>query len=154
ITRPCRPAGWSSAARRRRAGSPRSSNYPTTRSSSLASSTRSSGRGRRARIRCSGNSSARRPSSALRAPPHAPPRARADRVTAPTASRVAWAGDYLRVEVETWPGIGDYEVIHKHDAVAIAPITPEGDVVLVRQFRPPVRDALLEVPAGLLDIDG
>ena len=75
-------------------------------------------------------------------------------MTAPTASRVAWAGDYLRVEVETWPGIGDYEVIRKHDAVAIVPVTPDGDVVLVRQFRPPVRDALLEVPAGLLDIDG
>ena len=72
----------------------------------------------------------------------------------PTASRVAGTGDYVRVEVETWPGIGDYEVIHKHDAVAIVPVTPDGDVVLVRQFRPPVRDALLEVPAGLLDIDG
>ena len=75
-------------------------------------------------------------------------------MTAPTTSRVAWTGDYLRVEVETWPGIGAYEVIHKHDAVAIVPVTPEGDVVLVRQFRPPIRDALLEVPAGLLDIDG
>jgi ADP-ribose pyrophosphatase len=75
-------------------------------------------------------------------------------VAEPTASRVAWSGDYLRVEVETWPGIGDYEVIHKHDAVAVVPVTPDGDVVLVRQFRPPVRDALLEVPAGLLDIDG
>jgi ADP-ribose pyrophosphatase len=75
-------------------------------------------------------------------------------VTEPTASRVAWAGDYLRVEIETWPGIGDYEVIHKYDAVAIVPVTPDGDVLLVRQFRPPVRDALLEVPAGLLDIEG
>ncbi len=75
-------------------------------------------------------------------------------MTEPTASRVAWAGDYLRVEVETWPGIGDYEVIHKHDAVAIVPVTPDGDVVLVRRFRPPVRDSLLEVPAGLLDIEG
>jgi 8-oxo-dGDP phosphatase len=75
-------------------------------------------------------------------------------VAEPTASRVAWIGDYLRVEVETWSGIGDYEVIHKHDAVAIVPVTPDGDVVLVRQFRPPVRDALLEVPAGLLDIEG
>jgi ADP-ribose pyrophosphatase len=75
-------------------------------------------------------------------------------VAAPTASRLAWAGGYLRVEIETWPGIGDYEVIHKHDAVAVVPVTPDGEVVLVRQFRPPVRDALVEVPAGLLDIDG
>jgi ADP-ribose pyrophosphatase len=75
-------------------------------------------------------------------------------VAEPTASRIAWTGEYLRVEVETWPGVGDYEVIHKHDAVAIVPVTPDGDVVLVRQFRPPVRDELLEVPAGLLDIEG
>ena len=75
-------------------------------------------------------------------------------MTEPTASRVAWAGDYLRVEVESWPGIGDYEVIHKHDAVAIVPVMPDGDVVLVRQFRPPVRDSLLEFPAGLLDLEG
>jgi ADP-ribose pyrophosphatase len=75
-------------------------------------------------------------------------------VAEPTASRIAWTGDYLRVEIETWPGVGDYEVIHKHDAVAIVPVTPDGDVVLVRQFRPPVRNALLEVPAGLLDIEG
>jgi ADP-ribose pyrophosphatase len=75
-------------------------------------------------------------------------------VAEPTAARVAWAGDYLRVEIETWPEIGDYEVIHKHDAVGIVPVTPDGDVVLVRQFRPPVRDRLLEVPAGLLDVDG
>jgi 8-oxo-dGTP pyrophosphatase MutT (NUDIX family) len=75
-------------------------------------------------------------------------------VAEPTASRVAWSGDYLRVDVETWAGVGEYEVIHKHDAVAIVPVTPDGDVVLVRQFRPPVRDALLEVPAGLLDIEG
>jgi 8-oxo-dGDP phosphatase len=75
-------------------------------------------------------------------------------VAEPAASRVAWAGDYLRVEVENWPGIGDYEVIHKHDAVGIVPVTPNGDVILVRQFRPPVRETLLEVPAGLLDIEG
>jgi ADP-ribose pyrophosphatase len=75
-------------------------------------------------------------------------------VPEPTATRVAWAGDYVRVEVETWPGIGDYELVHKHDAVAIVPVTPDGDVILVRQFRPPVRDDLVEVPAGLLDIDG
>jgi ADP-ribose pyrophosphatase len=33
-------------------------------------------------------------------------------------------------------------------------VTPAGEVVLVRQFRPSVRVALLEIPAGLLDIDG
>jgi 8-oxo-dGDP phosphatase len=72
----------------------------------------------------------------------------------PTAARETWRGRYLTAVVETWPEVGDYEVIRKHDAVAVVPVTPGGDVVLVRQFRPPVRSALLEIPAGLLDVDG
>ena len=48
-------------------------------------------------------------------------------------------------------GVG---VLRKHAASAIVPLTPNGDVVLVRQFRVPVRQELLEVPAGLLDIPG
>jgi 8-oxo-dGDP phosphatase len=73
----------------------------------------------------------------------------------PVAAREAWRGRYLTAVVETWPQIeGDYEVIRKHDAVAVVPLTPSGDVVLVRQFRPPVRTELLEIPAGLLDVDG
>lgn len=72
----------------------------------------------------------------------------------PETSRDAWVGDYLTVTIERWPGIGDYELIRKHHAVAVVPITPEGEVLLVRQFRPPVRADLTEIPAGLLDIDG
>jgi len=72
----------------------------------------------------------------------------------PAASRVAFAGRYLTVIVETWPGIGDWEVLRKHGAVAIVPITPDDDVILVRQFRVPIRQELVEVPAGLLDVDG
>lgn len=34
------------------------------------------------------------------------------------------------------------------------PITPDDHVILVRQFRPAVRQALTEIPAGLLDVDG
>ena len=72
----------------------------------------------------------------------------------PSASREVWSGRYLRVTVEKWPQIGDYELIRKHHAVAVVPVTPHGDVVLVRQFRPPVRADLTEIPAGLLDIEG
>jgi ADP-ribose pyrophosphatase len=72
----------------------------------------------------------------------------------PAASRVLFAGRYLSVVSETWPGIGEWEVLRKHSAVAIVPIAPNGDVVLVRQFRVPVRQELLEVPAGLLDVEG
>ncbi|HEY7401147.1 MAG TPA: NUDIX hydrolase [Actinomycetota bacterium] len=56
--------------------------------------------------------------------------------------------------VERWPGLGEYELIRKHHAVGIVPITDDGGVLLVRQFRPPVRQELLEIPAGLLDVDG
>jgi 8-oxo-dGTP pyrophosphatase MutT (NUDIX family) len=73
----------------------------------------------------------------------------------PVAAREAWRGRYLTAVVETWPQSGgEYEVIRKHDAVAVVPLTPSGDVILVRQFRPPVRTELLEIPAGLLDVDG
>jgi 8-oxo-dGTP pyrophosphatase MutT (NUDIX family) len=73
----------------------------------------------------------------------------------PTSSREAWRGRYLTAVVESWPQVGgDYEIVRKHDAVGVVPVTPSGDVVLVRQFRPPVRTSLLEIPAGLLDVDG
>jgi 8-oxo-dGTP pyrophosphatase MutT (NUDIX family) len=75
-------------------------------------------------------------------------------VPEPAASRIAWSGRYLTAVVETWPDLGDYEAIRKHDAAAVVPVTPDGDVLLVRQFRPPVRTSMLEIPAGLLDIDG
>lgn len=45
-------------------------------------------------------------------------------------------------------------MVRTSDAVAVLPITPGGEVVLVRQFRPPVRHDVLEIPAGLLDREG
>lgn len=72
----------------------------------------------------------------------------------PAATRVAWSGRYLTVDVETWPDVGDYEIVRKHDAVGVVAVTPTGDALLVKQFRPPVRTALVEIPAGLLDVDG
>src|SRR5215212_5768762 len=73
----------------------------------------------------------------------------------PSEAREVWRGRYLRAVVESWPQAGgEYEVIRKHHAVAVVPVTPSGDVILVRQFRPPVRTDLLEIPAGLLDVDG
>jgi 8-oxo-dGDP phosphatase len=46
------------------------------------------------------------------------------------------------------------EVVEHPDAVAMVPITDDGHVVLLRQFRHPVRGYLLELPAGKLDNDG
>ncbi|MDW3179388.1 MAG: NUDIX hydrolase [Acidimicrobiia bacterium] len=45
------------------------------------------------------------------------------------------------------------DVVHHPGAVAIIPII-EGDVVMVRQYRPALDQHLLEIPAGLRDIPG
>ena len=42
------------------------------------------------------------------------------------------------------------EVIEHPGAIAVVPILPDGRIVLVRQFRHPVADILLEIPAGKL----
>ena len=43
------------------------------------------------------------------------------------------------------------EVVEHASAVAVVPIDPEGNVILVRQYRHPADQALLEVPAGTLE---
>jgi len=68
----------------------------------------------------------------------------------PGSSREAFRGRVFRVESETWPR-GEYDVIRHPGAAAVLPLTPDGDVILVRQFRPAIRRVLTEIPAGLLD---
>ena len=46
---------------------------------------------------------------------------------------------------------GMREVVEHPGAVAIVPLTTEGNVILVRQFRHPIGQVILEVPAGKLD---
>jgi ADP-ribose pyrophosphatase len=72
----------------------------------------------------------------------------------PAGSRRVFDGRHVHVDEEDWPGVGTWEVVRPLDAAAVLAITPGGDAVLVRQFRPPVRDHLLEIPAGLLDVAG
>ena len=43
------------------------------------------------------------------------------------------------------------EVFHHPGGAAVVPILPGGDVILVRQFRYPVQQDLLELPAGKID---
>ena len=43
------------------------------------------------------------------------------------------------------------EVVVRAPAVVIAPIDEDGNVVMVRQYRYPVEEALLEVPAGMVE---
>jgi ADP-ribose pyrophosphatase len=75
-------------------------------------------------------------------------------VPEPSSARVVFDGRFLRVEVEGWPGLGEWEVLKQPGAAAVLPVTPDGEALLVRQFRPAVRDRLLEIPAGMLDVEG
>ena len=43
------------------------------------------------------------------------------------------------------------EVVGHPGAVAVVPVTDDGRVILVRQYRYPVEEILLEIPAGKLD---
>ena len=71
----------------------------------------------------------------------------------PLAARTAFQGSFVRVDVEEWADLGPWEVVRRHDATAVLPVTPGDRVVLVRQFRPAVRQVMTEV-AGILDVDG
>lgn len=45
----------------------------------------------------------------------------------------------------------DFHVLEAADWVNVVPLTRDGHVVMVRQFRHGIRDLTLEVPAGLID---
>ena len=46
------------------------------------------------------------------------------------------------------------DVVHHPGAVSAVPLLDDGTVVLVRQFRAPLERDLLEIPAGIRDVDG
>jgi 8-oxo-dGTP pyrophosphatase MutT (NUDIX family) len=71
----------------------------------------------------------------------------------PDSSRQAFQGNLLQVVVEQWPA-GEREVVHHPGACAVVAFTPGGDVLLVRQRREAVRRDLLEIPAGIRDVEG
>ena len=72
----------------------------------------------------------------------------------PSGSRPAFRGRWVRVDEEDWPGVGTWEVVRPLDAACVLAVTPQRDVLLVRQFRAAARRRILEVPAGLLDVEG
>lgn len=71
----------------------------------------------------------------------------------PESSREAFRGKLLRVEVEQWP-VGEREVVRHPGACAVVALTEAGEVLLVRQIREPVREVMLEIPAGIYDVEG
>lgn len=62
----------------------------------------------------------------------------------------------LRVDKVATPdgAVVTREVAQRPDAVAVVPLTADGQVVMLRQYRHPVGRHELEIPAGLLDVDG
>lgn len=46
------------------------------------------------------------------------------------------------------------EIVERPAAVAVVPLTDEGRVLLLHQYRQPVGRPLLELPAGLMDVAG
>ena len=71
------------------------------------------------------------------------------------ASEVIFEGKVLNVRKDTvvLPNGVDAtrEYVHHVGAVAVLPLTDEGDVILERQFRYPFHEVLVEIPAGKLD---
>jgi ADP-ribose pyrophosphatase len=71
------------------------------------------------------------------------------------ASRLIFRGRVatLRVDEVRLPSgrIERREIVEHPGAAAIVPITDDGAVVLVRQYRKAIEDTLLEIPAGALE---
>jgi ADP-ribose pyrophosphatase len=47
-----------------------------------------------------------------------------------------------------------WTVVHRKRSVVIAPMTPDGKIILIRQERLPIRAAIWEMPAGQIDESG
>jgi len=55
-------------------------------------------------------------------------------------------------DITTDQGINTIREVFQHPGgAAVVPVLPEGDVLLVRQFRYPMQEYLLELPAGKID---
>ena len=79
------------------------------------------------------------------------------------SKKIVWSGRFLRsvlieysvrcnssncVEKRTWEA---FERIHCDGVIGIVPFTDAHEVVLIKQFRPPVNGFVIELPAGLVD---
>jgi 8-oxo-dGTP pyrophosphatase MutT (NUDIX family) len=63
--------------------------------------------------------------------------------------------DVVRDKVQAPDGtVFEREVVKHPGAVAVVAVNDNEQVLLIRQFRTPIRRALLEIPAGTRDVDG
>jgi ADP-ribose pyrophosphatase len=67
--------------------------------------------------------------------------------------RVAYSG-YRTILSRTYAtpdGVRDFEIKVEPDVAVVLAVTPSGDVLLVREFRPGTEEWLLELPGGNID---
>ena len=74
------------------------------------------------------------------------------------SSETLFESPYFNVRSDRWRlpdgAIKDpYYVLERPDAAIIFPLTTEGEVVMVRQYRPPLEQIELGLPAGLVEPD-
>lgn len=74
------------------------------------------------------------------------------------SSKVAYAGalSNVRIDEVLMPDgdLAEREIVEHANAVAVVALDPDGRVVLIRHYRHPVGERMLEIPAGKLDVDG
>ena len=68
----------------------------------------------------------------------------------PDSAERVWDGRLLGLTVERW-GDNEREIVEHPGAVAIVPVHSNGDVVLLRQFRPSIGQEIYEIPAGTIE---
>ena len=55
------------------------------------------------------------------------------------------------VQTPARPDPRSWTIVHRKAAVVVAPVTREGKIVLIRQERIPIRQAIWEMPSGQID---
>src|SRR5512145_1186607 len=61
------------------------------------------------------------------------------------------AVDHDRYRLEETGGTNDFTVIRTRDWINVIPVTREGNLVFIRQFRHGIREVTLEIPGGAID---
>lgn len=72
------------------------------------------------------------------------------------SSDTHFQNDHLAVATEEIrtpgrPAPRKWTIVHRKKTVVIAPMTPEGNIILIRQERIPIRASIWEMPAGQID---
>jgi ADP-ribose diphosphatase len=56
-----------------------------------------------------------------------------------------------RVQTPARPDPRTWTIVHRKPAVVVAPMTPDGKIILIRQERIPIRQTIWEMPSGQID---